>query len=122
MTDNDNEQRPDSSGVGFDLDKGFRLGDIEVLPRQSTVVRDGERDSVEPRAMEVLVCLAKRNGDTVTRREFEDEVWRGRVVGPENLDRAIFMVRKALGDTESERQFVQTIPTVGYRLIAEVTP
>ena len=122
MTDNNNEEGPASAGSGFDLDKGFRLGDIEVLPRQSTVVRDGERISVEPRAMEVLVCLATRNGDTVTHREFEDEVWRDRVVGPENLQRAIFMVRQALGDTESERQFVRTIPTVGYRLITEVTP
>ncbi len=122
MTDNNNEDGPNSRGLGFDLDKGFRLGDIEVLPRQSTVVRDGERHSVEPRAMEVLVCLAKRNGDTGTHQEFEDEVWRGRVVGPENLTRAIFMVRQALGDTESERQFVQTIPTRGYRMITGVTP
>ena len=75
--DNDNLQGADSGGLGFNLDKGFRLGDIEVLPRQSTVVREGIRDGLEPKAMEVLVCLAKRNGDTVTRSEFEDEVWPG---------------------------------------------
>lgn len=120
--DNDNLMGADSGGLGFDLDKGFRLGDIEVLPRQSTVVREGIRDSLEPKAMEVLVCLAKRDGDTVTRSEFEDEVWPGRIVSPENLDRAISVVRKALGDTDKERKFVQTIQTVGYRLIADVTP
>jgi TolB-like protein/DNA-binding winged helix-turn-helix (wHTH) protein/Tfp pilus assembly protein PilF len=126
MTDNKNDDDDlkgvDSGGLGFDLDKGFRLGDIEVLPRQSTIVREGIRDSLEPKAMEVLVCLAKRDGDTVTRSEFEDEVWTGRIVSPENLDRAISVVRKALGDTAKERKFVQTIQTVGYRLIADVTP
>lgn len=123
MATNDNDTNgPEIGSVGVDLDKGFRLDNVEVLPRQSAVVRDGERQRMERKAMDVLVCLARHAGETVTRQQFEDEVWRDRVVTPQNLDRAIFMVRKALGDSAREPHFVQNIPTVGYRLLTEVTP
>ena len=49
--------------------------------------------------MEVLVYLANRAGEAVTRRELEDKVWAGTVVSYEALSVTVNKLRKALQDT-----------------------
>lgn len=70
--------------------------------------------------MAVLVHLANRSGEAVTREELENEVWRGLVVGYDALSNTISKLRKAFGDDRKQPKFIETIPKVGYRLIAEV--
>ncbi len=82
--------------------------------------RAGTSVRLEPRAVALLVYLAERPGQTVTREELEREVWRGRVVGYDALSRAITKLRKAFGDDPLQPRVIETIPKVGYRLVAEV--
>ncbi len=72
--------------------------------------------------MAVLVHLARHAGEVVTRNEFADEVWRGRVVSDEVLSRDISILRSQLGDDAKDPDYVLTIPRVGYRLINKVGP
>ena len=72
--------------------------------------------------MAVLVHLARHAGEVVTRNEFADEVWRGRIVSDEVLSRDISILRSQLGDDAKEPDYVLTIPRVGYRLINKVGP
>ena len=72
--------------------------------------------------MAVLVHLARRAGEVVTRDEFANEVWRGRIVSDEVLSRDISILRGQLGDDAKTPDYVLTIPRVGYRLIAKVRP
>jgi TolB-like protein/thioredoxin-like negative regulator of GroEL len=71
--------------------------------------------------MQTLVFLAEHQGRAVTREQFLDSVWRGLVVNEEALSRAISLLRSALEDNARNPRYIQTIPGVGYRLIAEVT-
>jgi TolB-like protein/Flp pilus assembly protein TadD len=105
-----------------DLDQGFRLGDWEVKPRQFTLQRGEETHRLEPKVMAVLVCLAEHAGEPVTRDEFAEQVWTGRIVSDEVLSRDIFMLRDKLGCDARTPRFIQTLPRVGYRLIAPVVP
>ncbi|HSG90592.1 MAG TPA: winged helix-turn-helix domain-containing protein [Pseudomonadales bacterium] len=101
-----------------DLDSGFMLEDRVVEPRRSLVTMpDGEQRRLEPRAMEALVHLAGAGGDVVRRDALLDSVWRT-TVGDEVLSRAISLIRHALGDDARSPRFVETIPKVGYRLLA----
>ena len=102
------------------FDDGFRLGDVEVYPTRLAIVKNGATVRLEPKVMAVLVHLARRAGEVVTRNEFADEVWRGRVVSDEVLSRDISILRAQLGDSAKEPAYVLTIPRVGYRLIAAV--
>jgi len=70
--------------------------------------------------MQTLVYLAEKQGKTVTRQQLFDSVWQDRVVNEEALSRAISLLRTALGDSAHAPDFIQTIPGVGYRLIADV--
>lgn len=71
--------------------------------------------------MQTLVFLAENRGQGITRERFFDSVWHGMVVNEEALSRAISLLRTALGDSAHQPEFIQTIPGVGYRLIANVT-
>ena len=70
--------------------------------------------------MRVLVHLAERAGEVVSREQLETDVWRGTVVGYDSLSNAIAKLRKAFEDDSQQPAVIETIPKVGYRLIASV--
>ena len=105
----------------LNLDSGFNIGGWQVEPGRNAISRDGDEKHLENRLMQTLVFLAENNGQVVTRERFFDSVWQGLVVNEEALSRAISLLRTALDDNAHRPEFIQTIPGVGYRLIAEVT-
>ena len=99
---------------------GFRIGDHAVQPSRGRIVSLAGEARVEPRAMDVLVALARRAGDTVSRDDLIDAVWKHPYVSDEALSRCISMLRHALGDDRSQPRYLETIPKRGYRLVAAV--
>lgn len=77
---------------------------------------------LEPKVMEVLVCLARHQDKVVKRDELINEVWGGTPVTDEVLSRAVSVLRTSLGDDRMKPLFIQTLPKVGYRLLMPVTP
>jgi transcriptional activator of cad operon len=76
----------------------FRLEDWRVHPQLNTLVRSEKTITIEPKAMQVLVYLAERAGQVVTKDEFFEHVWEGAFVTDEALTYSIHELRKALGD------------------------
>jgi TolB-like protein/DNA-binding winged helix-turn-helix (wHTH) protein/tetratricopeptide (TPR) repeat protein len=105
-----------------DREAGFRLGSWDVRPNHGTLQGPGGTIRLEPKVMDVLVCLAERAGDVVTREQFIQRVWGGRVVTDEVLSRCISLLRTHLGDDTRAPQYIQTVPKIGYRIIAPVLP
>jgi DNA-binding winged helix-turn-helix (wHTH) protein len=56
----------------------------------------------------------------VRKQELLDKVWPETMVTESALTRSIGLLRKALNDDSREPKFVETVPTAGYRFIAEV--
>jgi len=98
----------------------FRIGDWEVLPPLNELRRGESIERIEPKAMALLVLLARRADEVVSRDELFSAVWPGLVVSDDTLTQAIIKLRKALGDRARAATYIQTIPKKGYRLIAEV--
>jgi len=103
-----------------DLSQVFHVGQWQVDPLGNTLTRDGESLRLEPKAVWVLRTLAAQPGEIVTRQALYDEVWRGRPVTDEVLSRCVSLLRSALGDDPKHPAYIQTIPGVGYRLVAPV--
>jgi len=92
----------------------FRLGALHISPSAREVMRDGQRELLEPRVMQVLVVLYRAQGAVVSRDTLIARCWEGRIVGEDAINRAIWRLRKL---AESGGDFaVETIPRVGYRL------
>lgn len=93
------------------------LGPWQIDP-VANELRDAEKAiRIEPKAMEVLMVLAKSPGQVVTREQLLDEVWPNVVVGDAALTQVVIKLRKALGDTVQSPKFIETIPKRGYRLL-----
>ncbi len=99
---------------------GFRIGDHAIQPTRGRIVSLAGEARVEPRAMDVLVALARRAGDTVSRDDLIDAVWKHPYVSDEALSRCISMLRHALSDDRSQPRYLETIPKRGYRLMVPV--
>jgi len=103
-----------------ELREGFRLGDWEVLPLRGVLRRDGHEEKPEPRVFGVLIALAKRDGDLVTRDELVDELWDGRPTSDEPINRCLSQLRRHLGDKSRPYRYVETLTRRGYRLLQPV--
>jgi non-specific serine/threonine protein kinase len=107
--------------MGDSLAGGFRLGDHFVLPSRGRIVSPAGDDlHVEPRAMEVLVALASRAGETVSRDDLIEAVWKHPHVSDEALSRCISVLRHVLGNGDGRPSLIETVPKRGYRLAVPV--
>lgn len=105
-----------------ELHRGFRLGEWEVRPAEGLLIGLQGRRRLQPKCIDVLMCLVEHEDQVVTRDEILRAVWGERAFTDEPLTRCIGDLRKALGDSREKPRYVQTIPKRGYRLIAKVIP
>lgn len=106
---------PDSPGA-----RAWRIGAWRADSALNRLSRNGESVHLEPKAMAVLLLLAGRAGQVISREELLATVWAGSVVGDDTLTQAVIKLRKALGDDPRAPAYIETISKRGYRLIAEV--
>jgi TolB-like protein/DNA-binding winged helix-turn-helix (wHTH) protein/Tfp pilus assembly protein PilF len=98
----------------------LQVGDWAVEPALNQLSAAGKTVKLEPKAMAVLVYLANRPGQVVSREALLSTVWSGVVVGDDSLTQVVIKLRKALGDAPDEPAYIQTISKGGYRLVAPV--
>lgn len=103
-----------------ELLQGFYLNDVLVEPAHGRVTLGSGALHLAPKAMEVLLCLAKRAGEVVERQELLESVWGQGHGSAEALNHAIGEIRRALDDHHDHPTYIQTLPRRGYRLL--VTP
>ncbi|MCJ7440369.1 MAG: winged helix-turn-helix domain-containing protein [Thermoanaerobaculaceae bacterium] len=100
----------------------FRLGDWLVQPSLNRVTRGGETRALQPRFMDLLVCLSEHAGKVASKEEILDAVWAKEFVSEGTLTHAVAVIRQTLGDDVRSPRYIETIPTRGYRVIAPVAP
>lgn len=107
---------PDDAPSAVDLahTPPFRIGSLEVRPSTREIMAGDRSQVLEPRIMQVLVGLARRRGEVVSRDDLIASCWGGRVVGDDAIDRCIGAIRR-LAQTYGGFS-VETIVRVGYRL------
>lgn len=107
---------PTRSERSSDRRSDFQVGDRLVRPGLNRIEGPAGPVTVEPRVMEVLVHLAGRRGEVVSKEELVREVWEGRFVSDDVVWRSIRELRRALGDDARSATWIQTIPKRGYLL------
>lgn len=108
--------------IEITLDGPFMVGEWHVEPATGRISLDKSEVRLEPKVMEVLVCLAQEAGKVVTREQLEATAWAGTVVGYDSLASTIIKLRKAFDDDSRNPRVIETVPKRGYRLIAAVKP
>jgi predicted ATPase/DNA-binding winged helix-turn-helix (wHTH) protein len=105
---------PLHSAVGERL----RFGEFELAPVARTLWRRGEEIRLGSRALDILIALASRPGQIVSKDDLTQLVWRGAFVDETALRVGISAVRKALGNGGD--QYIATVPGRGYCFVLDV--
>jgi Tol biopolymer transport system component/DNA-binding winged helix-turn-helix (wHTH) protein len=94
--------------------------DFDLDARNYRLRRSGQDVRLERIPLELLLLLADRAGEVVTREEIAERLWgKGVQLDTENaINTAIRKIRLALGDDPAQPRFVQTVTGKGYRFIA----
>ena len=98
----------------------FQVGEWLVEPDLHSVCRNGQTLHLQPKVMQVLVCLAQHAGEPLSKEELLQAVWQDTFVTDDVLKRAISELRRIFEDKAQESRIIQTIPKRGYRLLAPV--
>ena len=99
----------------------YRFDDVAVDTQELRLSKSGEVKTLEPKAFAVLEFLIDNRGRLVTKDEILDAVWKDSFVTPNVLTRVIAQIRRALDDDPKGARYIETVPTRGYRFIAEIT-
>jgi len=100
----------------------LRIGDWRVDPTSSEISRDGQIARVDVRTMRLLMCLADRAGEVVSSDDLLNQAWAGVIVSQDSVYQSVASLRRLLGDDPKQPTYIATVPRLGYRLVAPVSP
>ncbi len=100
----------------------LRIGDWRLDPSSGELSRNGESIRLEVRTARLLACLAERAGEVVSIDQLLDLAWAGVTVSQDSVYQAVASLRRVLGDDSKEPKYIETVPRLGYRLMARVEP
>jgi predicted ATPase/DNA-binding winged helix-turn-helix (wHTH) protein len=103
-----------NSAVGERL----KFGEFELAPVARALWRRGEQVKLGSRALDILIALASRPGQILSKDDLTKLVWRGAIVDETALRVGISAIRKALGN-DGDR-YIATVPGRGYCFVLDV--
>ena len=101
----------------------IRFGeDLELDPAAYQLRRAGRPLKLERIPLDILLLLAERPGQLVTREQIAERIWgKDAFLDVDNsLNGAIRKIRHALEDDPEQPRFIQTVTGRGYRFVAPV--
>ena len=98
-------------------DADHTIGAFVFDPARGNLHRDGATTALGQKASALLSALLRSEGAAVSKSDLMDAAWPGTVVEEGNLTVQIAALRKALGQDSEGRDWIVTVPRVGYRLI-----
>ncbi|MDT0594041.1 winged helix-turn-helix domain-containing protein [Glaciecola petra] len=99
----------------------YTLNHWQIIPLEHLIenTQTGETHKIEPRSMAVLTMLMEKSNEMVSRKEFVEHVWEGRVTVDESLTRCISELRKILERDAKKPEYIKTIHKKGYKLLVD---
>ena len=99
-----------------------RFGRFELDPKRGELRKDGEIIRLPPQPFKVLLSLATRSGEAVTRDEIRQEIWGSDtfVDFDQALNFCIRQIREALDDDAHAPRYIETLRRRGYRFLPPI--
>ena len=98
----------------------YGFGPFRVDPEKELLLREDEAIPIAPKAFQVLLVLMRNSKQVVTKDDLLKTIWPDTFVEEANLSRNIFLLRKALGESPQDHQYIVTVPGRGYRFAEDV--
>src|SRR5271166_779278 len=101
-------------------DRAISFGPFRLLPAQRLLLEGDKPLRLGSRALDVLIALAERPGELVSKDELKAHVWPDTVVEDANLTVQIAALRRILGDGSGGNRYLATVVGRGYSFVAQV--
>lgn len=98
----------------------YEFGPYHLRPAERLLLRDGRTVALTPRVFDTLLTFVRNSGRLLSKDDLMRMIWRGTVVEEGNLTQNVFILRKTLGESPHDHQYLVTIPQQGYRFVARV--
>ncbi len=107
--------RSKASGGGL-----YEFGPFLLDTAERVLLRDCEPVLLTPKAFEILTVLVRHSGHLVEKEELMRNVWPDAFVEEANITQHVSTIRKALGEGTDDHRYIETVPRLGYRFVANV--
>ena len=111
--------RVPKTAVTSGVQRFYEFGPFRLDPNRHRLFRGEEPVGLPPKAIQTLILLVENRGKLLERERLMDALWPGVIVEDANLTVAISQLRKALNLNGDHAEFIETIPRVGYRFVAD---
>jgi DNA-binding winged helix-turn-helix (wHTH) protein/tetratricopeptide (TPR) repeat protein len=98
----------------------YRFAGCELDPAERRLIAHGRAVTLTPKVFDTLVLLVEHAGRVVSKDELMAALWPRGFVHESNLTKHIWLIRKALGDSEHDARCIETVSKLGYRFVAPV--
>jgi TolB-like protein/DNA-binding winged helix-turn-helix (wHTH) protein len=98
----------------------YEFGPFRLDPNRHRLFCGDEVVALSPKAIQTLILLVENRGKLLERETLMDALWPHVIVEDANLTVAVSQLRKALNQNGDNAEFIETIPRVGYRFVADV--
>lgn len=98
----------------------YEFGPFRVDPDRELLLRGDQTVPLTPKTFQILLVLVRHSKEVVAKDDLMKMVWPDTFVEEANLSRNIFLLRKALGETPQDHQYIVTVPGRGYRFAEDV--
>jgi DNA-binding winged helix-turn-helix (wHTH) protein/Flp pilus assembly protein TadD len=99
--------------------KIYEFGHFRFDARRLHLEHDHRSIPLPSKSLETLRILLERQGQVVTRENLLEEVWANSFVEDANLTVAVSTLRKSLSCLDANETYIETVPRLGYRFVAE---
>src|SRR5262249_27679528 len=97
------------------------FGPFRLHPERHLLLRGEALVPIGSRALIILIALAERAGELVTKDELLALAWPNTAVEESNLRAQVAVLRRALCDDGSNARYIAAVPGRGYRFVAPVS-
>src|SRR5258706_12426437 len=98
----------------------YEFGPFHVDTVKRFLLREGEVVPLTPKAFDLLLALVENRERVLEKSELMERLWPDSFVEETNLTQNISTLRKALGESPQQHQYLVTVPGRGYRFVADV--
>jgi DNA-binding winged helix-turn-helix (wHTH) protein/pimeloyl-ACP methyl ester carboxylesterase len=99
----------------------YRFGPFRLEIDERRLLCEGRVVPLRTKVFDTLRVLVEHSGRLLTKHELMQSLWPDAVVEENNLNHNISTLRRALGEQATGQRYIETVPRVGYRFVADVT-
>ncbi len=110
-----------SSSRAADAGHALTFGPFRLIPSQRVLLEGGKTCRLGSRAMEILLALVERAGQTVTKQDLLARAWPDTFVDDANLRVHVAALRKVLSDGHDGTRYIANVMGRGYCFVAPIS-